>query len=428
VILPGPIPEERRAAAVAEYRRRKAQPAGTTIREIAREFDIGEASLKRYLWLDRDRNNIVPKPRRRGGGGRRLSDEMRDELVAMVLAEPSLRLYEVTARISERAGFPVCERTVRRALKARGIGKRRLVRLQRHPDQPDSTRYAARHRRKPEGRPDRRAYPSDFTDAEWAVVGPLWEREVTSQPTDHELRDVLDAIRYVSATGCPWRYLPHDYPPHTTVYAWFERWARDGTEERVNTELRRLLRRAAGREETPSLLIIDSQTARSREGGDGRGYDAGKKLSGRKRHVAVDTLGLPWFVTVHSASVQDRDGIELVIPDNVRELLPRLVLMLGDGGYQGRAEQKLFDRVGVPLRIARRRGDNPGGEWSPLQGPPPTIRSGFQPIQHRWIVERTLAWANRRRRLSCDFERTERHSLAWFHHAAQFTMTAKMVA
>ena len=410
---------------VAAYRQRKAANPKTSIAEVAREFRVGEASLKRWLWQRATRGSLAPRKSKREPV-LRLSSVMRDQVVEMVLAEPAVRLYEVAERISKRAGHTVSVSTVRRALKARGIGKRRLVRDARPTPVVDGTRYKARHRRKPEDRPHRRSYPSDFTDAEWAVVGPMWGRLSTTKPVDHELRDMLDAMRYVGATGCPWRFVPHDYPPHATVYAWFERWSRDGTLEAVNAEIRRLLRRIEGREDTPSLLIIDSQSVRTREGGAGRGYDGGKKVNGRKRHVAVDTLGLPWLMVVHPANVQDRDGIDLVVPDDIREQLPRLELVLADGGYQGRAERKLKERTGIPLKIARRRGDATNGEWAPLDGPPPEAPGGFRPIPKRWIVERSLAWGNRRRRLACDFERTPAHSRAWFLHAFQFMMAARI--
>lgn len=426
VVMPATIPLETRTAAIAEYRRRKAVKRKTSIAEVAREFGIGEASLKRFLWLEKSRGDLAPrKPTPRPQY--KLSPELRDEVVSMVIAEPALRLHEVAARVSERAGYDVSTSTVRRALRSRGIGKRRLVReASPAAREPDSTRFTARHRRKPEDRAHRRAYPSDFTDAEWSVVGKLWDRNAVARPVEHELRDVLDAMRYVGATGCPWRFLPHDYPPYATVYAWFERWSRDGTLETVNAEIRRMLRRTQGREDTPSLLIVDSQSVRTREGGSGRGYDGAKKISGRKRHIAVDTLGLPWFVAVHPANVQDRDGIDLVVPDDVREQLPRLQAVLADGGYQGRAERALVARTGIPLKIARRRGDATNGEWARLDGPPPTAPSGFRPVPKRWIVERSLAWSSRRRRLSCDFERTPAHSRAWFLHASQFTMAARL--
>jgi putative transposase len=420
VAVPAPISPERRQAAVDDYRRRNADGSRISIAAVAAEHGVGPASLKRWLW------SATPK-RPRGGAKPKLTTELVDQLVELATSQPTLRLYELAAEMSRRAGQMVSEATVGRALRSRNIGKRRIVRepAPADPRESDGTRYGARHRRQPEDRPHRRAYPSDFTDAEWAVVEPIWLEHVRALPTEHELRDVLDALRYIGATGCPWRFLPHEYPPFTTVRTWFDRWKRDGTVDLVNSDLRRRLRRRSGREDTPSLLIVDSQTAKAREGGKDRGYDGGKKTSGRKRHIAVDTEGLPWLIIVHSAAIQDRDGIDLLVPDHVRQQQPRLKKILADGGYQGRAERITAERTGVPLHIVRRLGDTTTGQWAAKDGPPPSAPAGFQVVPQRWIVERSHAWVCRRRRLSSAYERSAATSAEWYRHAWQFTMTAR---
>jgi len=421
------IDEAKRAAAVADYKQRKAKEPRTSVRSVAVDHGVGEASLKRWLWRERELGSVAPTKHKRRGPFPKLSEKDRDAVVAMVLAEPALRLYEVASRMSIQVGFNVSEATVRRALRSRSIGKRRLVREKRVKESaPEKTRYKSQHRRKPESSALRRAYPSDFTNAEWEIVGPLWEEEAVALPSDHSLRDVLNAIRYIGSAGCPWRFLPHDFPPFQTVYAWFERWARDGTQERVNVHLRRRLRRRAGREDTPSLLIIDSQSVKTREAGEGIGYDGGKKVKGRKRHIAVDTMGLPWLIAIHAASIPDRDGIDQVVPSDISTILPRLEVILADGGYQGRAERRTEERTGVPLKIARRRGDTTTGEWANLDGPPPSKPAGFQVIPQRWIVERSNSWFSRKRRLTTDFERTTRHSAAWYGCAIQSTMLTQL--
>lgn len=200
--MPAPIPLKRRQAAIDDFRRRKAEDPSTSIGDVARDHRVGEASLKRWLW------RAEPRPPRRGNPPR-LTPSLIDELVALVAATPTLRLYELATEMTGRASVRVGEQMVRRALRSRGIGKRRLVREKRNADGAvDGTRYRSRHRRKPEDRPHRRAYPSDFTNAEWEVVEPLWLEHAASVPTDHELRDVLDALRYIGATGCQWRFLP----------------------------------------------------------------------------------------------------------------------------------------------------------------------------------------------------------------------------
>src|SRR5918998_4937566 len=180
-----------------------------------------------------------------------------------------------------------------------------------------------------------RRYPTDLSDDEWGYLRPyLPEPARRGRPRLHGLRAILDAVFYVLKSGCPWRWLPREFPPWKTVYDWFRRWRIDGTWERLNAELRELLRARLGRDPNPSAGIVDSQSARTTGvGGTERGFDPAKKVEGRKRHVLVDTEGLVLKARVHSAKVPDADGIKLLL-ESVRNRFTRLSHLWVDAGYQ----------------------------------------------------------------------------------------------
>ncbi|MCC5670319.1 IS5 family transposase [Nostoc sp. CHAB 5784] len=236
----------------------------------------------------------------------------------------------------------------------------------------------------------RKPYPTDVYDVEWNLIKsmiPAERQRKRGKKREVDMREVVNAIFYILRAGCSWRMMPHDLPACLTVYSYFRRWERKGVWEKIHTVLRSQLRQVEGRDIEPSAGIIDSQTVKTTEKGGVKGYDAGKKINGRKRHILVDTMGLILMVVVHTASIQDRDGAKLVF-DKIDHLFPKLHLIWADAGYAGSLVNWVRYFIGCGLEIIKRceRTD------------------GFKVLPRRWVVERTLAWLGRYRRLSKDYE------------------------
>nr|WP_299246513.1 IS5 family transposase [uncultured Halomonas sp.] len=366
----------------------------------------------------------------RRGRPKKVQPEHLPVLREIVIGKPLATLTEVRDAFISKTGIVLYKSTLSKALREAGVTRHKGVF-----DSPEAREgeaephdhetehgarygYQARHRQQA---PEQR-YPSCLTDAEWTLVSDIFDGDGhRGLPPSYSRRQLVDACCYVVRSGCSWRMLPTDFPPWQNVYRTFRRWSEQGKFERMHDRLRAQWRAREGRDAMPSAAVLDAQSTRHSPQGGTSGYDAGKKVKGRKRHVLVDTLGLILAVSVTAASVQDRDGAHPVMANGI-EKYAGIATVFVDTGYAGRCAQTIHQQHGIAVEVVRHPANANVGRWcAPDQDDLFTRQpdaKGFMVLPKRWVVERTHAWIEKARRLVMHHDRRTEVSEAWVWLAA----------
>jgi len=322
-------------------------------------------------------------------------------------------LQEIADELHRRCGVRVCEATIRSALRAQGIVRIKPVRRAYIATKAAKRYgYTAAHRR--ENVPP---YSTNLTDAEWELVADLFDRAPGQRgtPVHYSRRELVNACCYVLRTGCAWRLLPTTFPPWQAVYKAFSRWVNAGVFEQMQDRLREQWRSRMGRTSAPTAAVIDAQSNRTSPQGGESGFDAGKKVKGRKRNLVVDTMGLVIAVTVTAASVQDRDAAAAVVAQACAKV-PGLEKLYTDGAYGGKCARDIEQTHHIRVEVVRRPGNRTTGtlhDPATSTVPAAEINAGFVALPKRWVVERTHAWTERWRRTVMHHDRKTAVSAAW---------------
>lgn len=315
-----------------------------------------------------------------------LTDEHLATLRTLVQGTPGATMSELCAALHRATGVTVCTVTLRKALRRAGLYRLPPAPAPAPPPPAPRYGYTAAHRRAGPGG----TYPSSLTDAEWRLAAELFEPPPgrRGRPPKYPRRTMVEACCYVLRSGCAWRLLPPSFPPWGVVHKTFSRWAAQGKFEQLQHRLREQWRQRLERPPTPSAVIIDAQSTRSSPQGGPHGYDAGKKVKGRKRHLVVDTLGLLLAVSVTAASVQDRDGARAPVA-RACQTAPTITRLYADGAYAGQWAATIEHAHGLTVQIVRR--PPAVGPWGDPQLPLWPAPAGFVVLPKRWVVERTHA-------------------------------------